>query len=317
MISILLLVESRGSIKAKELAEDLEISVRTIYRDINILCEAGIPLRTTTGPKGGIQLMDGYSTGLKNLHADDFIHLYLSGIGIQPIQESNMSVQLNNALLKLKKNVPEELVNTFDTIRNRFYFDGSPWWGNNTQLSNIDILLLSVFKSNMLTITYQKVNGSSFVRKIYPYGIVVKQIDWYLVAYCDSSKEIRTFKCERIVKAEILNDNFNISDRFSLIDYWDRSKQHFFQKCADNEQYPVQIKIQKKHVQLLSGFEVIRMDEEGTELTITANLYSYDHALKVILEKVVYIEVIQPIELRVAIERTLNEMLQKYREFQP
>ncbi|WP_194842095.1 helix-turn-helix transcriptional regulator [Gracilibacillus salitolerans] len=315
LISILLLVESRGSIKANELASNLEVSVRTIYRDIDTLCEAGVPLVTTTGPKGGVKLMDGYSTGIKNLHEEDFINLYLSGIGIQPVKESDMSIKLNNTLLKLQKNVPVELGDNFDTIRNRFHFDESPWWGSSIQLAHIDTLLLSVFKSKILTITYKKVSGASSIRRIHPYGIVVKRMDWYLVAYCDNSKGIKTFKCERIVKVDSSNENFYMSDRFSLIDYWDQSKQDFFHKCAENEQYPVQIKIQKKYAQLLSEFEVISMVEEETELTITINLYSYNHALSVILEKVAYVEVIQPSELRVSIEHTLKDVLQKYKRF--
>lgn len=312
LISILLLIESRGSIKASELASNLEVSVRTIYRDIDTLCEAGVPLRTTTGPKGGVQLMDGYSTGIKNLHEEDFINLYLSGIGIQPVKESDMSIKLNNTLLKLQKNVPIELSNNFEILRNRFHFDESPWWGSNIKLTNIDTLLLSVFKSEILTITYKKASGSSSVRRIHPYGIVVKRLDWYLVAYCEKSKDIKTFKCERIVDVEVSNGDFFISDSFSLNDYWNRSQQEFFQKCGDNERYPVQIKIQKEHVQLLSEFEVINMVEEETQLTITINLYDYTHALRVLLKNIASVEVIRPLVLRESIEHTLKHILQKY-----
>jgi predicted DNA-binding transcriptional regulator YafY len=312
LISILLLVESRGSIKANELARKLEVSERTIYRDIDTLCEAGLPLKTTTGPNGGIQLMDGYSTGMSNFNEADFINLYLSGIGIQPVKESDMSIKLNNTLLKLQQSAPDRLGNNFDALRNRFHFDESPWWGNNIKIITIDILLLSLFKSKVLTITYKKYKGESSIRRIHPYGVVVKRLDWYLVAYCEESEKIKTFKCERITKADISNEDFDIFDSFSLKDYWKKSQQGFYQKCAINENFPVQIKVSKKHTKVLSELEIISIVEGETELIVTTNMHGHDHAISVILEKIEYVEVIEPLELRLSIEKTLCKILQKY-----
>lgn len=76
LIAILLLVESRGKIKAKELAEALETSVRSIYRDIDVLAESGIPLVATTGPNGGIALMEGYTVNLRRLHGEEVVQLF-------------------------------------------------------------------------------------------------------------------------------------------------------------------------------------------------------------------------------------------------
>jgi hypothetical protein len=82
LIAILLLIESRGSIKTKELADALETSVRTIHRDIDILCESGIPITAATGPNGGIRFIEGYYVNINNLHCDDIISLFLCGIGV-------------------------------------------------------------------------------------------------------------------------------------------------------------------------------------------------------------------------------------------
>ncbi|MBM7603048.1 putative DNA-binding transcriptional regulator YafY [Metabacillus crassostreae] len=308
LISILLLVESRGSIKANELAEKLEVSERTIYRDIDTLCEAGIPLTTTTGPKGGVQLMDGYSTGISNLNDEDYINLYLSGIGVQPVKESNMSIKLSNTLMKLQNNMPTKLSNNLETLKNRFHFDESPWWGKENKLLNIDMLLLSVFKSRVIAITYRKFNGESSKRLVHPYGIVVKQLDWYLIGYCVQGKKVKTFKCERIVKADITVEEFEILNDFSLQDYWTISQQSFVQTCVETEYYPVQLKIPKIHTELLSEFEIICIDEKEDELLATINMYGFDHAL----ENISYIEIIEPLELRSSINHSLLQILKKY-----
>ncbi len=203
LISVLLLMESRRTLKAEELASKLEISTRTVYRDIETLCEAGVPLTTTTGPNGGIHLMDGYSSGISNLHEDDIVSIYLSDMGIQPDKKSDMAMKLNNTLLKLQKSLSKTQINSINNIKKKFYFDETSWWGHSKRLYNVDALIHSIFQSKAVKIAYQKYKGELSYRKIYPYGVVVKRMDWYLIAYCEKSKDTRTFKCERIIEYKI------------------------------------------------------------------------------------------------------------------
>ncbi|WP_010095191.1 helix-turn-helix transcriptional regulator [Ornithinibacillus scapharcae] len=308
LISILLLVESRGTIKANELSTKLEVSDRTIYRDIDTLCEAGFPLVTTTGPNGGVRFMDGYSVGISNLREEDFVNLYLSGIGIQPVKESNMSSKLTNALLKLQKNAPVDL----DSVRRRFYFDESPWWGSNVQIPAIDILLTSVFKSKALEIIYNKMDGTSSQRKIHPYGIVVKRLDWYLVAFCENSNLVKIFKCERIGKVKVIDEEFYIPGNFPLTDYWNQSQQAFRDMRSAEEIYPVQLKIDKQNAHVLTDLEVINLAEEGLDLIVSINLFGPDHAIRETMKMLDYVEVIQPSELRDSIREKLELLIMKY-----
>jgi predicted DNA-binding transcriptional regulator YafY len=144
LVAIILLIESRGQIKARELADALETSVRTIHRDIDVLCESGIPITSTTGPSGGIKFMDGYKANISNLHCDDVVNLFLSGIGIHPDEQSEASINLKNALLKLETNLPQQYQPDIRTARERFYFDPSPWWKEKAQLPFLDILRKSL-----------------------------------------------------------------------------------------------------------------------------------------------------------------------------
>jgi predicted DNA-binding transcriptional regulator YafY len=128
LIAILLLIESRGQMKAKDLARALETSERTIYRDVDALCESGVPLVSATGPNGGIALMDNYRLDLNRLYRDDVVNLYLSGIGFHP-DGSEASAKLRNTFLKLEKSLPAEYRLDIENARNRFYYDETPQVG--------------------------------------------------------------------------------------------------------------------------------------------------------------------------------------------
>jgi predicted DNA-binding transcriptional regulator YafY len=174
LIAILLLLESRGQIKAKELASALETSLRTVYRDIDILCEAGIPITTATGPNGGLYLMEGYSTGLYNLHDDDAVNLYLSGIGMY---KGDTGLQLKRTLIKLEKILPQEYKGDLGAARERFLFDETPWWGERPIPRCLDNLRKSVWSLQKIKIMYHKVNNEISAREVFPYGLVLKSME--------------------------------------------------------------------------------------------------------------------------------------------
>lgn len=312
LISILLLIESRDIIKAKELAAKLEISERTVYRDIEALCEAGIPIATSTGPNGGIRLMDGYSCGIDHLREDDIINLYLSGMGIQPDRQSGMAMKLNNTLLKLQKSLSSNQSDEINSIKKRFYFDDTPWWGQGSRLDHIDTLMRSVFQSKVLQIVYQKHEGELSRRKVYPYGLVVKRLDWYLIAYCEKNNEIRTFKCERIVESEILDEMFSVPGDFNIEEYWKKSRKEFVDRCAEEEYYPVSIRLHKSRAEVLSDLEVLGAVEEGGYILATVNMFGYECAAADMTKIIGYAEVISPAELRTFVKDELNRLSEVY-----
>lgn len=312
MISILLLIESKGRMKAKDLAYELETSVRTIYRDIDILCEAGIPLTTDTGPNGGIFFAEGYTVGIKNLNGEDIINLYLNGMGIKADRQSDLAVKVNTAFLKLQKNLSSELNQDIITLRNRFYVDDIPWWGEEYKLKNMDLLLQAVWQSQKLIISYQKHNGDTTQRTIRPYGIVVNEQKWYMIAYCEQSNAMRTFKCQRITECQCLSENFIIPESFSIEAFWKQSKQQFIGDCSQSEKYPVTIRLDKRWNYILKDFEIYQIKEEKDYVEATLNMYHYETATEDILKFIGYVEVIEPVELRKFVEERLNHMVKKY-----
>jgi predicted DNA-binding transcriptional regulator YafY len=224
LIGILLLMESRGTVKAKTLAEAFETTERTIYRDIDTLCEAGVPILSTSGPAGGYSLMDGYTIRQDNLHSDEVISLYLSGIGIHPVKHSEASINLKKSVLKLEKSLPAEYLPDIKIAKERFFYDPNIWWKEPKTIECLDLLRKAVWKSQKIIILYKKNSKNSSettVRKIRSYGLVVKNMDWYLIAYCETRKGLRVYRCDRILEATLLpEETFTIPEDFNLEEFW-------------------------------------------------------------------------------------------------
>lgn len=230
LIAILLLLESRKLVKAKDLAEALEASERTIYRDIEVLCEAGIPIAATSGPTGGFSLMSGYSISTRDLQGDDVVNLYLSGIGVRPEQHTDASVRLTEAILRLERSLPQEFLPDVEKARERFFFDPAPWWKERPELRFMDTLRRAVWDTRKLRLVYEKRSRHQQERTervVRPYGLVVKSMDWYLVAWCEERSDLRVFRCDRVLGAELLDETFAIADSFSLSDYWQQWTENF------------------------------------------------------------------------------------------
>lgn len=312
LIAILLLIESRGNIKAKELAQALETSVRTIYRDIETLCESGVPLVAATGPNGGIYLMEGYQVAMNHLYGDDVINLYLCGIGIRPDGRSDAGVKLQSALLKLEKSLPSEYSSDIRKARERFYYDENPWWGERVNIPFMDVIRRSVWQSKKLRLLYGRAGERYTERRVRPYGMIVKNLEWYLAAYCEQSREMRTFKCERIQEAEILEETFIIPEGFSLETYWKESEAAFKKERNDEEKYRVAIKLHKYDRDLLNRLEVYETRPENDFIFAEVNMHKYEFACQEALEIAGRAEILGPPELRHNTFTRLKAMLKAY-----
>ncbi len=235
LIAILLLLESRGQMKARDLAHALETSERTIHRDIEVLSMAGVPIQTGTGPNGGFSLMEGYSERLSELRSDDVVNLYLSGIGVRPERQSEASLSLQNTLLRLESNLPDTYRPDVEKVKSRFHFDPEIWWSEHLPIPHMDTIRRAVWDSTKLIITYKKTSldrNETSSRIVQPYGLVVKNTEWYLIAFCETSQAIRSFKCERIMNAQfIADDPFTIPNDFNLERYWEESVIQFKKKA--------------------------------------------------------------------------------------
>ncbi|AHV97631.1 helix-turn-helix transcriptional regulator [Paenibacillus sabinae] len=314
LVAILLLMESRGKIKAKELAEALETSVRSIYRDVDTLAEAGVPIVSTPGPSGGLSLMEGYTVGLNSLHSDDVVHLYLTGLGIYSGAGTESGHKLKNALLKLEKTLPDAYKPDLHKAKSRFFFDDTPWWSERPAVPCLEKIRAALWKSHKLTIHYMKPGGETSLRSVRPYGLVVKQGEWYLAAYCEMAEEVRIFKCERIAEAREEEETFGIPADFSLEAYWKERNESFKLSRREDEQYPVVLKVKEPGVNLRDKLDILHEALEKDTVLLTVNMYGYEAACRDVLGFVGYAEVIAPEELRTFVRRKLSELKEWYAE---
>ncbi|AIQ13132.1 helix-turn-helix transcriptional regulator [Paenibacillus durus] len=312
LVAILLLLESRGKLKAKELAEALETSVRSIYRDVDTLAEAGVPIVSVPGPAGGLSLMEGYTVDLKSLHNDDVVHLYLTGLGIYSGAGTESGHKLRSALLKLEKTLPDEYKPDLLKAKSRFYFDDTPWWRERLDAPCLETVRAALWKSHKLTIHYRKPGGELYIRNVRPYGLVVKQGEWYLAAYCEAAEEVRTFKCERISAAEPLEEKLEIPADFALEHYWKGSNKSFKRSRQEREYYPVVLRTKEPSVNLRNKLEILNISWEQDEALLTVNMYGYEAACRDVMELIGCAEVIAPEELRKFIKVKLDDLRTLY-----
>jgi predicted DNA-binding transcriptional regulator YafY len=243
------------------------------------------------------------------------IYLYLNGIGVKADRKSDISLRSDSSLLKLKKLLSKDDATSFNTIVNKFYVDDSPWWGAQSSLNNVDSIIKSLWQSSKLSINYRKLDGTVSERVIRPYGIAVKNSDWYLAAYCEKSGAIRTFKCERIIECRILPESFIIPGTFSLKDYFLENVLKFRLERNEQEQYPVTVRLPKKIAYLLKALQVYSSAETGESVEAVINMYSPECATNDFWGLICAgAEVISPAETREAVRGRLTQLLGKYRQ---
>lgn len=235
LIAILLLLESRGQLKARELARVLEVSERTIHRDIETLCEAGIPIVAIAGPTGGFRLMEGYTNHLQQHPHYEAVGLFLRGIGMYPREEQEAYIDVQRTLGHLEARLPEGYRQDVRVAQKRFYFDPTPWWEGQIVPVYLDTLRQAVWHSHKVVITYEAPARDTSARTVHPYGLVVKMMQWYLIAFCELRQAVRTFHVSRIKGIQLLDDSFILPDDFALDAYWTARTRDFMTEVGERE----------------------------------------------------------------------------------
>jgi predicted DNA-binding transcriptional regulator YafY len=216
LVSILLLLQARGRMTAAQLAAELEVSVRTVYRDVESLHEAGIPLYGDAGHRGGYQLLDGYRTRLTGLNADEAQALFLSGLP-GPAAELGLGPMLAAGQLKLLAALPPGLGEQVGRVQARFHLDAPGWYGQAEEVPLLPLVANAVWAGRALQVRYRRWKEPTDVdRRLEPYGLVLKAGRWYLVA----APGPRTYRVDQILDLRVLDEEFGVPEGFELARYW-------------------------------------------------------------------------------------------------
>ncbi|KAA9155043.1 YafY family transcriptional regulator [Amycolatopsis acidicola] len=224
LLSILLLLQNRGRMTADELAAELEVSVRTVYRDIDALSAAGVPVYADRGRTGGYQLVAGYRTRLTGLTEEEAQSLALSGLP-GAAAELGLGTVLAAAQLKLHAALPAELRQRAGHVAARFFLDVPGWFRGIESLPNLAELARAVWQDTRVKVRYRRWDDSEVERVLEPLGLILKAGNWYVAARREGAD--RTYRVSRILELEELPGKFERPADFDLAEYWQRWSEQF------------------------------------------------------------------------------------------
>ena len=223
LISLLLVLQSRRQCSARVLAERLEVSERTIYRDVDALGAAGVPVYAERGSTGGIVLAEGYRRALTHFNEDEIRALFVSGAS--PLADLGLERGFKRALEKLHGGLADIQQRAAAKSRSRIHLDQRRWNQPEPPREFLTALRRAVWDDRRLRIKYADRNRALSTRAIDPLGLVSKAGVWYVVARHEG--ELRSFRVERIQTLEELPERFERPATFDLERYWSDSSTRF------------------------------------------------------------------------------------------
>lgn len=319
LLSLLLLLQSRGRMTAPELAAELEVSVRTIYRDVESLGAAGVPVYADRGPAGGYRLVDGYRTRLTGLTTDEAETLFLAGVP-GPAAELGLGAALAAAELKLRAALPPELGERAARIRQRFHLDAPGWFRLAEPVPHLAALSDAVWQGRLVNARYRRWKAPREVtRTLAPLGVVLKAGRWYLVAARDG--EPFAYRVGNVLDVEILDEGFERPPGFDLATFWQEWTTQFEEKVYRGEAVVRMTPdglARMPHIfpPAMSRGAAARAgepDETGWLRTVVP-IESVRHGLTELLKLGADVEVLAPAPLRAAFARTARELSTLYDE---
>ncbi len=223
LLSIMMLLQARGRMSAESLAEELEVSVRTIYRDIDQLSAAGVPVYADIGRNGGFALLDGWRTRLTGLTAPEARALFLSGLP-GPAGELGLGDDVAAAELKLLAALPADWQGEAQRMASRFHLDPKGWFSTGPRPEFLKAVAEAVWSETRIVIRYDSWTQVS-ERLVEPMGLVLKAGIWYLVGRREAG--YRTYRMSQIQALTPTGERFERPADFDLPVHWQQATQSF------------------------------------------------------------------------------------------
>lgn len=201
---------------ARQLADELGVSQRTIYRDVDALQAVGVPLYGNAGHAGGFALVDGYRTRLTGLTGEEAEALFLAALP-GPASDLGLGPVVAAVELKLKAALPTELRDRYGRIRERFHLDAPGWYQDGDTTPHVAAVADSVWRQQTIRVLYRSWTGIT-VAVLLPYGVVPKTGKWYMVAH--TGHDIRTYRINQILDLRVQDQPFDRPEDFDLAGFW-------------------------------------------------------------------------------------------------
>jgi predicted DNA-binding transcriptional regulator YafY len=216
LLAMLLLLQARGRLAASALAKELEVSERTVYRDVDSLSAAGVPVFSERGARGGVVLAAGYRAALTNLGDQEIRALFVSASN--PLADLGLGGSLARSLEILSGALPESKRRSAERARGRIYIDARRWVQADQPREHLAALQRAIWQDLRVELHYRDRVGKITRRMVEPLGLVAKAGIWYLAA--QSGAEMRVFRAERIIDVRVTDERFAWPPEFNLERFW-------------------------------------------------------------------------------------------------
>jgi len=309
LVSITLLLQTRGKMTMQALAHELGVSRRTILRDVDALSLVGIPVYTDGGHGGGVALDEHYRTTLTGLGEAEIRALFIS-TSSSLLDELGLGEAAERSLLKLLAALPAPQQPSVEHIRQRIYIDPPWWWHDSTPLPFWDALQRAVYEDWRVRALYEHYDGTVAERVLEPYSLVAKSSLWYLIARRDG--ELRTYRVSRFHNLAVLDEHFERAADFDLASYWQAHLQTF---AAELAEYSFTLRVHQRRMNfarwLTPGrYEVLATD--GDWVTARFHYESMDLATMLVFGLGADAQVIDPPDLGQAVIDAARNLLAQH-----
>jgi len=312
LLSILILLQTRGRMSARELAAQFEVAVRTIHRDVDQLSAAGIPVYAERGRNGGFRLQDGYRTKLTGMTQSEAETLFLAGLP-GPAAQLGLADVLSSARLKLLAALPADVQPRAQRIAARFHLDAVAWFHGVDRLPSLPAIAGAAWSDHMLEMRYRRSGDTEArARTVAPLGLVLKAGTWYLVAQRASS--IRTYRVANIHDARISEETFMRPKGFDLAAHWEKASADY-ETGVYHEHADVRLSAKGMAMLDLLGPYVTRAaaetagkpDSKG-RVRCTLPIESFDFGVRELMRLGTEVNVLGPAPLRALMARSARQI---------
>ncbi len=313
LLAILMLLQARGRMTARALADELEVSERTIYRDVDALSMAGVPVYTERGPGGGCALLDEYRTTLTGLNEAEVRALFMLSIPAQ-LDELGFSGELKAALRKLAAALPGPQREHETRVRQRLHLDSAPWSHSAEPTPFLHRLHQAVWEDRRVRLTYRIFSGQRLTRDVAPYGLVAKNGVWHLICGGEAGP-LTVVQVSRITAVEVLAQPFSRPPGFDLAAFW---QAWCARVSANRATYPVTLRVApalRPHLPEYFGPGALAgaapPDAAGWQ-TLTLHFEHLEEARMRLLALGRAVEVVEPLALRLSLVDFARQIVDFY-----
>jgi len=307
LLSIILLLQAHHRMTASDLAERLNVSERTILRDMDALSTASVPVYSERGRNGGWQLLDGYRSSLTGLNDTEIQALLLTPTRI--LSDLGLEDAAGTAMLKLLASLPQVRRSDIELVQERIHVDGAPWSGSSETVTYLPQLQSAIWQNEAIKVRYQRGDSDSVERILFPLGLVAKGRIWYLIALID--EDYRTYRVSRIQNLETTGAIFERPVDFNLAGFWEQSTREF---VATLPHYVIRLDVKKEAMRFIREWRFARIEsiteKDDIWLTVTVDTEDLAGAVACVLSCGGDAIVIEPDELAKQVQLKIQQMKQ-------